>query len=392
MTVLYFADTRFPIERANGLQTMATCHALAAHGRNVVLAVRPDTARAARDPYEFYGVQPLLRLTIFEVAGRGGPLRRRLQFLREAFKIQRSHRHAVVYTRDLGLAASFLSLPRRYRPRLVYESHGIAPIVSAETPELLGDGRTPPSPAKLKRLDRRERLVWRRANAYVTLTRALADDLTARYGPRPAVFVVPDGARAIETAAPEASVPGAPIAAYAGHLYPWKGVDVFVRALALAPNVRGLIVGGHPGENDRPRIDGLARDTGVADRLEITGLLAPTAVAARLSNASMLVLPNTPSAISTRFTSPLKMFEYLQVGRPIVASDLPAFREVLTAETTVFVPPGDPAALAAALERLAADPGKRAALGQAARALAPEYTWERRAERLDAVFDAAMGR
>ncbi len=46
--MLYFADTRFPIERANGVQTMATCHALAEHGRNVVLVVRPDTAPAAR--------------------------------------------------------------------------------------------------------------------------------------------------------------------------------------------------------------------------------------------------------------------------------------------------------------------------------------------------------
>ena len=70
----------------------------------------------------------------------------------------------------------------------------------------------------------------------------------------------------------------------------------------------------------------------------------------------MLVLPNTASAISERFTSPLKLFEYLQLGRPIVASDLPALREVLTTETAVFVPPGDAPALAKALERLACRP------------------------------------
>jgi glycosyltransferase involved in cell wall biosynthesis len=103
-----------------------------------------------------------------------------------------------------------------------------------------------------------------------------------------------------------------------------------------------------------------------------------------------LVLPNTASTLSERFTSPLKLFEYLQMGRPIVASDLPALREVLTTETAVFVPPGDAPALAQALERLAANPAERASLGNAARALAPDYTWARRAERLDAVFDAAM--
>ncbi len=393
MTVLYFADTRFPIERANGLQTMATCHALAEHGRNVVLVVRPDTAPAARDPFEFYGVAPLLRLTIFEISGHGGPRRRRVQFFKAAYKIQKSHRTAVVYTRDLGLAALFLRLPRPYRPRLVYESHGIAPIVSAETPDLLGNGRERSSATKLRRLDRRERRVWTRASAYVTITRGLADDLTTRYGGRPHVFVVPDGAYAADAVnAHDGGHAAPPIAAYAGHLYPWKGVDVFVRALALAPNVRGLIVGGHPGEPDRARIEKLAQETGVADRLEITGLLPPTKVSASLSRATMLVLPNTASATSQRFTSPLKLFEYLQIGRPIVASDLPSLREVLTDKTALFVPPGDSPALARALERLAADPDACTSLGNAARALAPDYTWARRAERLDAVFDAAMSR
>ena len=87
-----------------------------------------------------------------------------------------------MYTRDLGLAAFFLQLPRAYRPRLIYESHGIAAIVSAEVPDLLGHGQERPSTAKLRRLDRRERLVWTRAHAYVTITHALADELAVRYG------------------------------------------------------------------------------------------------------------------------------------------------------------------------------------------------------------------
>src|SRR5581483_12007044 len=157
------------------------------------------------------------------------------------------------------------------------------------------------------------------------------------------------------------------VAGYAGHLYPWKGVDVFVRALALAPAWRGLIVGGHPREADRARVEALAAELGVRDRLEITGLLAPRDVSAALQRASVLVLPNTASAISERYTSPLKLFEYLAVGRPIVASDLPSLREVLTDErTALLVPPGDAAALAAALDRLAHDPSLSAALRQAA--------------------------
>ena len=366
--VLYFADTRFPIERANGVQTMATCRALAARGHDVTLIVRPDTAPVARDPFEFYGWAPVRGLTISPVPAAGGSRARRLRFLLSAFQTVKAARDRIVYTRDLGLAAALVQLPASRRPVLVYESHGIAPIVSAELPRLLGKPELTPSPRKLLRLDRREHRVWRRASAYVTITRALEEDLSARYGARPRVFVVPDGAdRPAEQPRGAAGIGDQPpVAAYAGHLYPWKGADVFVRALALAPVIGGLVIGGHPGEGDRARIERLAVDSGVADRLEITGLLPRDRVAAALARATMLVLPNTASAISERYTSPLKLFEYLWSGRPIIASDLPALREVLTADAAVFVPPGDAGALAAAMQDLAAEPARAAALAAAA--------------------------
>jgi glycosyltransferase involved in cell wall biosynthesis len=270
-------------------------------------------------------------------------------------------------------------------------------------PRLLGKRELAPSRSKLRRLDRRERRVWRRARAYVTITRALADELTLRYGPRERVFVVPDGARLDadgagkgtgfsrpDTGRAEDHPSDGAVAGYAGHLYPWKGVDVLVRALALAPAVTGLIVGGHPDETDRARVDALVRELGLSGRVTITGHVPPRDVARHLSRATMLVLPNTRSVISERYTSPLKLFEYLALGLPIVASDLPAIREILTdGRTALLVPPDDPAALAAALTRLARSPAESAALGAAARALAPEYTWDKRAERLDGAFRAA---
>ncbi|MEO8070389.1 MAG: glycosyltransferase, partial [Acidobacteriota bacterium] len=274
MTVLYFADTRFPIERANGAQTMGTCQALAARGHDVTLVVRPDRAPQPRDPFDFYGLPHVDRLTITTVPARRGARANRVRFLLAALALSMARRDALVYTRDLGIAAFLLQMPASRRPRLIYESHGIAPMVSAEMPRLLGRPDLIPSPAKLRRLDRRERRVWTRAAAYVTITAALADDLRARYGPRAGLFVVPDGARDSSATAPVTpdATAGPTVVGYAGHLYPWKGVDIFVHALALLPQVHGLIVGGHPGESDRTRIDTLARTLGVGDRLRITGL------------------------------------------------------------------------------------------------------------------------
>ena len=397
MIVLCFADTRFPIERANGLQTMATCQALAAHGHDVTLVVRPDTATPPRDPFAFYGLPPVDRLRIDTIARSAGRRGNRIRFLLSALKRARDRPEATVWTRDLGLAAFLLQLPAAKRPTVVYESHGVAAVVSAELPRLLGNPDLTPSRRKLERLDARERRVWRRAPAYVTITRALADDLAARYGPRPNVFVVPDGA-SLDTVTP-GTQPGEPeaaagrpraIAGYAGHLYPWKGVDVLVRALALAPGLDGLIVGGHPGEHDRARVDALVAELRLSERVRITGQLPFRDVRTRLRHASILVLPNSASAISERYTSPLKLFEYLTLGRPIVASNLPAIREVLTHErTALLVPPDDPPALARALERLADDGQLAASLGRAAHALASQYTWTERALRLEAALEAA---
>ena len=59
MRITYFADIRFPLERANGIQTMETCAALTERGHVVELVVRPDTRAPARNPFDYYGIAPL---------------------------------------------------------------------------------------------------------------------------------------------------------------------------------------------------------------------------------------------------------------------------------------------------------------------------------------------
>jgi glycosyltransferase involved in cell wall biosynthesis len=389
VNVLYFADTRFPIERANGVQTMETCYALAQRGHSVTLVVRPDSARLPRDPFAYYGLPRLANLKIHNVPGGSQRHARRLRFLVTAVRMATRRLDTLTITRDLGLASWLLQMPRFRRPRVVYESHGHAVTVAEEMPALLGRTDRVATRRKLARLDRREQRVWRRASAYLTLTQALAEELSQRYGHRSEVFVVPDGARP----GPEVPMPvsGRFVAGYAGHLYPWKGVDVFVHALAQAPEVHGLIVGGHPGERDMERVSRLISSLDLESRIIVTGLVPPREVSGALAWASVLVLPNTASAISERYTSPLKLFEYLHMGRPIVASNLTALREVLTdGRTALLVPPGDPAALAQALVRLKNEPGTAAALAASARALAPLYTWTARAEKIERALSAAQ--
>ncbi len=195
MRVLYFADIRFPLERANGIQTIETCHALARRGHFVGLVVRPDTQTPSRNPFEFYGLPLLARMSIEYAPVTGPPFARRAGYL--AFAIGRmlgASRADAVITRDLGVASALLRVPRRLRPPVVYESHGYAPDVAAALPGMIPAANAP-SATKVARLERREAFVWRNADGYVTITAGLADDLKQRLGERGTLAVVPDGTR-----------------------------------------------------------------------------------------------------------------------------------------------------------------------------------------------------
>jgi glycosyltransferase involved in cell wall biosynthesis len=391
--IIYFADIRFPLERANGIQTMETCHALATRGHVVQLVVRPDTVRANRDALAYYGLPPVGTLTIESAPTSGPPWARRIGYLAfAAGRVLGRGRADVVLTRDLGVAAALIAIPRGLRPGIVYESHGYAPDVAAALPELVPDAPTA-SAAKLRRLARREAQVWRRAEGYVTITKSLADYLTERLGARDRLAIAPDGVRLDDVHQPDAQehdTSRRPVVAYAGHLYRWKGVDVLIDALTRVPEADGLIIGGHEREPDLARLKALAEQMNVGHRVTFTGMQPPREVPKWLARADVLVLPNTASAISTRFTSPLKLFEYMAAGRGIVASDLPAIREVLGHEqNALLVRPGDPDALARAIQRLIGDPALRARLVAAALAEVREYAWSRRAIRLESLLEEA---
>ena len=113
-------------------------------------------------------------------------------------------------------------------------------------------------------------------------------------------------------------------------------------------------------------------------------MVPPRTVPAWLKRFDVLALPNIASErISARHTSPLKLFEYMAAGRPIVASDLPSLREVLRDdENALLVPPDDPKVLAAGIRRVIEDKPFAAKLAAQAREDVMQYSWTSRAKRL----------
>ena len=395
MRIRYFADIRFPLERANGVQTMETCHALARRGHDVHLVVRPDTASPQRDPFAYYGLPPHPLLRIERIKVPANPAARRAVYVAKCLRrAAGAPRADAILTRDLAIAALLVRMPAVWRSPVVYESHGFAPSVGKELPAMLSNGAAP-SAAKRRRLQARERLVWQRADGYVTITAALARELEERFGSRPRLAVVPDGASLTGVEDVGLSTGDGPrdaVVGYAGHLYPWKGPDVLVAALERLPGVRAVIVGGLAGEPDLGRVQALAERL-APGRVAFMGQVEPPRVPALLRSADVLALPNIPGRASSAYTSPLKLFEYMASGRPIVASDLPALREVLRPdENAVLVDAGSSEALASGLARVLGDPAFASRLAAQAREDVREWTWDKRAWRLDALLSGVAGR
>ena len=385
--LLYLADIRFPLERANGIQTMETCHALAARGHAVTLLVRPDTRPppGTHSPSTRFRHVDALRIERALVAGP--QTSRRAAYV--AIAVARGTgqtRQDLVFTRDLGLASVLLRGCRGdSAPRSFTRPMAIAAETAAALPTLLSDGRR-----GISGQDCSGSRVARHAcgSAPTVTSRSPPASPTRsgeRFGSRDALAIVPDGTRIDDADAAE-SVPRDPrgpeppfVVGYAGHLYPWKGVDLVIDVLSRLPDTRALIVGGHPAEPDLARLKALATRLGSADRVMFTGMLAPRDVAAPAAGRRRArAAESSRCRVSNRYTSPLKLFDYLASKRPIVASNLPSIQEVLhDGATRCWSSAGNAGSAAPRIRTVLADPALGARLAATGlRRRRAMYTWD----------------
>ena len=165
------------------------------------------------------------------------------------------------------------------------------------------------------------------------------------------------------------------IAVYTWHLYGWKGVDTLAKAARLVPDVQVIFVGGT--EQDVARFQSAHASV---SNIRVAGRVPHKDVPLWQAAADVLVIPNSAKEeISVHHTSPMKLFEYMASQRPILASDLPSIREILTDETGYFATADDPRSFAGALQHIFSAPEEAMRRALAARAVAEHNTWENRA-------------
>ncbi|MBF0624317.1 MAG: glycosyltransferase family 4 protein [Magnetococcales bacterium] len=223
----------------------------------------------------------------------------------------------------------------------------------------------------------------------VTISAALARRYRAAGYPADRLLVAPDGVDLERFADPldrtTARIrlgldPRRPLAVYAGHLYAGRGIEEILVAARIRQDMDFLLVGGFPGDvkkwRDRAAGEGLGNVT-------LAGFVANASLPPYLWAADCLLMPYGTGCPTADWMSPLKMFEYLAAGRVLVATDLPALREVLRhGENALLVPPDDGPALARALGEILAAPERAAALAAQGLADVVPFSWDQRVARI----------
>ena len=300
------------------------------------------------------------------------PSRSNQMFFAAARRWLRRERPDAVWSRHLRCAAAVLAM--RDGPPVIFETHEVFACTLAEQP---GASRR-----KVCRLRRLEQRVYAGSRGIIALTAGLADDLRVDYRDTAPILVAADGADAILAARADPVRAGdEPVILYLGSLHAWKGVDTVIRAMRGVPIGTLVIAGGDAQAVQRVRK--LAEAESVADRVRTVGAVPPRQRFDWIAAATLCVLPLSQSRIAARYTSPLKLFEYLTLGKPVIVADLPTTREVLEHDRNAWlVPRIEPEDFAEAINRLLADAELRARLAAGAAELGRAHTWDARAAKI----------
>jgi len=385
-SLVYIANARLPTEKAHGYQICKMCEAFASLGLKVKL-LHPyrDNPLAGESVFEFYGVRPIYEvqsLPNWDVVRLNrwipGRLFRPIFFLHAllwglyAASVARRYRADLYFTRDSTVAywLARMGLP------VVYEVHIV--------------------PKRAQRWLMKKMARYPLPLRVIALSGVIKEQLVKMGFEEEKVIVLHHGVDlsrfknlpSKEKCRQELGLPlERPIIGYIGRFRTMgmeKGIPDLIEAMKYLPLVNNtapllLCVGG-PMDSVRGYFD-LARHVGVPPSLlRFVDRVPPIEVPYWIGASDVVVLPLRPEYVDKVGVMPLKLFEYMAAGVPIVATDLPSLREVLRhGENAWLVPPNDPKALAEGIRHLLENPNLARTLSAQAREDVKQYTWERRA-------------
>jgi len=358
----YIANIRLPTEKAHGIQIMEMCRAFALAGKEVELIV-PKRGNALKvPPFEYYHMEPTFSIKFLSCVdflswGWLGFWLQQVSFSEHVSWYLLNH-GGEFYTRN-PLVALMLKLMNK---EVIWEGH------QGETNFLI-------------------KILISIRLKMVMITNGLKNLYVSMGADPKKIFVSPDAVRieefakkiSREEARNKTGLSGEKIVLYTGHLYDWKGADILAQASKLLPeSISVNFVGGTDHYLE------LFREAyGEVPNIKIWGKKPHQAIPLYLASADILVIPNSGKGnISKLYTSPMKLFEYMASGRPIIASDLPSMREVLGESIAYFFKADDPKDLARVIKLSLENTEEANRKAEKAFQVVQNYSWENRARNI----------
>lgn len=359
MEISYIANARIPTEKAHGAQIVNMCASFARAGHDVTLIVPRRFNSIKEDPFAYYGVsknfsiQKIWTIDLVQLGRVGFHLQEMLFSFATLFCVL-FKKNGAVYSRD-ELPLVLLSF---FRKNILWEVH-------------------------MPRYNFFAQILTARARKIVSISQGLKDFYTEKGVASEKILVAHDGVDlekfdVIESKSKARSALGIDLekstVMYIGRIDRWKGVHVLLEATKILKEIKVVVVG----------------EGNLSDELEekypnvmFLGSRPYRDLPTNQQAADVLVIPNSgKSEVSRLYTSPLKVFAHMMSGIPVVASDLPSLREILSEETAILVDPDSPQKLAMGIQE-ALKMGEDILLKtRNARKAAQQYSWERRAEHI----------
>jgi glycosyltransferase involved in cell wall biosynthesis len=289
---------------------------------------------------------------------------------------------------------------REFRPDVIYERYnlflfagiwakrhfGLPLLLEVNAP--IAEERERYDGMAFKKLARRaQAYAWKNADYCLPVTRVLAGYMERAGVSGNRIEVIHNGINEEhfgdppDTAAAKArlGLAGRTVLGFTGFVRSWHGLDRVIRWMAESSHADThlLVVGEGPA---RAELEALSQSLGIGDHVTFTGLVHRDSVPELVAAFDVALQPAV-----VEYASPLKLFEYLALGRAVVAPHMPNLTEVLKdGDNALLFDADQPGALEAALTRLCADAVLRERLGQAARdgIFRDGYTWRGNAERI----------
>src|SRR3989344_8012 len=379
MKIIYIANTRLPTEKAHGLATMKICEAFARTGTVVELIV-PQLWRRSSDPFSFYGVKPTFkihRVFCFDLMPIL-PFRflEPITFFLQMISFSFFSSFFILFCRISGYA------------NVVYFSHDYTPLffVSLVARKIFYDIHHYPGSNFMYRR------VMRKSFGFALQTRWKIEALRKDFGiDEKRIIYWPNGTDvenfsaniSREEARKKLGLPAnKKIVLYTGALFDWKGVNTLVLATdKISLEAKIYIVGGN--EVDIEDFKKRLPETNNS-RIIFVPFQPHETMPLWCKAADVLVLPNTgKQKVSLYYTSPMKLFEYLVSGTPLVASNIPSITEIVDSNLAFLAIADDSNSFAEQINQVLINKKEEAA-AKALRAVekGKHYTWDYRAQKI----------